>query len=105
MTLYNIMHPLYSSSSYQQIILHTQSILANLWDSLYYMPEVAIHTMDYTDAAITGILSKHVLPVEDLKEMLLHIKEMLPSTMHLPISSEGALHFYRYLCTHILIAN
>ena len=25
--------------------------------------------------------------------------------MHLPISSEDALHFYRYLCTHILIAD
>ena len=25
--------------------------------------------------------------------------------MHLPVSSEDALHFYRYLCTHILIAD
>ena len=24
--------------------------------------------------------------------------------MHLPVSSEDTLHFYRYLCTHILIA-
>ena len=102
MTLYNITHSLYSSLSYQQIILHTWSILANLWDSLYYMREVALHTMDYIDAATTGILSPHVLPVEDLREMLKHIEEMLPSTMHLPISSEDALHFYRYLCTHIL---
>ena len=69
------------------------------------MREVAIHTMDYLDAATTGILSLHVLPVEDLREMLSHIKEMLPSTMHLPISSEEALHFNRYLCTHILIAD
>ena len=105
MTLYNITHSLYSSLSYQQIILHTQSILANLWDSLCYMREVAIHIMDYTDAATTGILSPHVLPVEDLREMLSHIEEMLPSTMHLPISSEDALHFYRYLCTHVLITN
>ena len=37
--------------------------------------------------------------------MLLHIEETLPSTMHLPISSEDTLHFYRYLCTHILIAD
>ena len=29
----------------------------------------------------------------------------LPSTMQLPISSEDTLHFYRYLHTHILIAN
>ena len=25
--------------------------------------------------------------------------------MHLPVSSEDTLHFYRYLCTHVLIAN
>ena len=61
--------------------------------------------MDYTDAVTTGVLSPHVLPIEDLREMLSHIEETLPSTMHLPISSEDALHFYRYLCTLILIAN
>ena len=69
------------------------------------MREVAIHTMDYIDAATTGKLSPHVLPVEDLRKMLLHIKETLLSTMHLPISSEYALHFYRYLCTHVLVAD
>ena len=99
------MHSLYSSLSYQQIVLHIQSILANLQDSLYYMREAAIHIMDYIDAATTRMLSPHVLPVEDLREMLSHIEETLPSTMHLPISSEGALHFYRYLCTHVLIAD
>ena len=104
-TLYNITHSLHSSLSYQQIILHIQSILANLWDSLHYMREVAIHTMDNIDAATTGILSPHVLPIKDLRQMLKHIEEMLASTMHLPISSEDALHFYRYLHTHILIAD
>ena len=69
------------------------------------MREVTIHTMDYIDAATTGILSPHVLPVEDLREMLSHIEETLPPTMHLPILSEDALHFYRYLCTHVLIAD
>ena len=44
------------------------------------MREVTIHTMDYVDAA-TGILSPHVLPVEDLREILLHIEETLLSTM------------------------
>ena len=104
-TLYNITHSLYSSLSYQQIILHTQSILANFWDSLYYIREVTIHTMDYIDAVTTGVLSPHVLPIEDLREMLSHIEETLSPTMHLPISSEDALHFYRYLCTHVLIAD
>ena len=61
--------------------------------------------MDYIDAATTGILSPHVLPVEDLREMLSYIEETLPSTIQLPILSEGALHFYRYLCTHILIVD
>ena len=105
MTLYNIRHSLYSTLSYQQIVLHIQSILANLWDSLYYIREVAIHTMDYTDAATTGILSPHVLPIEDLREMLSHIEETRSSIMHLPISPEDALHFYRYLSIHVLIAD
>ena len=35
-TLYNITHFLYSSLSYQQIILHTRSILGILWDSVLY---------------------------------------------------------------------
>ena len=64
-----------------------------------------MHAMDYIDAAITGILLPHVLPVEDLRKMLLHIEEALPLTMHLPVSSEDTLYFYRYLCTHILIAD
>ena len=58
------------------------------------MREVAAHTMDYIDPATTGILSSHVLPIEDLREMVPHIEETLPPTMHLPISSEDALHFY-----------
>ena len=61
--------------------------------------------MDYTDAVTMGILTPHVLPVDDPKEILSHIEETLPSTMQLPILSEDALHFYRYLCTHILIAD
>ena len=42
-------------------------------------------------AATNRILSPHVLPVEDLREMLLHIEETLPSTMHLPISCTSLL--------------
>ena len=69
------------------------------------MIEGALHTMDYVDATTTEILPCHVLPVKDLRTMLLHIVDTLPSTLHLPISSEDALHFYRYLCTHVLIAD
>ena len=61
--------------------------------------------MDYVDAPTTGTLLPHVLPVMDLKKMLPHIEETLPPTLHLPVSSEDTLHFYRYLCTHVLIAN
>ena len=91
------MHSLYRSISYHHIILHIKFILANLQDSLHYM--------DYIDAATTGILLPHILPVQDLRKMLKYIEEMLPSMVHLPISSEETLHFYRYLCTHILIAD
>ena len=103
--LYNITSCLYTSLNYQQIVLHIHSILANLTDSLYYMRQVVMHVMDYTDTATTGILSPHLLTVEDLWKMLPHIEEALPSTMHLPISSEDKFHFYRYLCTHVLITD
>ena len=68
------------------------------------MRGVTMYTMDYIHAATTGILSPHVLPVEGLRKMLLHIEGAPPLTMHLPISSGDTLHFYRYLCTHIVIA-
>ena len=61
--------------------------------------------MDYIDAATTGTLSPHILPIADLKQMLSHIEETLPLTMLLPVSSEDTLHFYRYIHTCILIAN
>ena len=66
---------------------------------------VSTHTMDYIDAATSGTLSLHILPVMDLQKMLLHIEETLPSMLHLPVSSDDTLHVYRYLHTHVLIAN
>ena len=35
--------------------------------------------------------------------MLLHISDTLPPTLHLPVSPDNTLYFYRYLCTHVLI--
>ena len=64
-----------------------------------------MHTMDYINAATTGTLSPHILPITGLKQMLSHIEEASPPTMHFPVSSEDTLHFYCYLCTHVLIAN
>ena len=61
--------------------------------------------MAYIDAATSGILSAHVLPITDLQKMLQHIADTLPPTLHLPISPEDTLHFYRYLRTHVLIEN
>ena len=47
----------------------------------------------------------HILPIADLKQMLSCIEETLSTTKHLPVSSEDTLHFYRYWCNHVLIAN
>ena len=67
--------------------------------------QFSTHTMDYIDAATSGTLSLHILPVMDLQKMLLHIEETLPSMLHLPVLSDDTLHFYRYLHTDDLIAN
>ena len=61
--------------------------------------------MDYIDATTTGTLSSHFLPIMVLKSMLSHIEETLPSTLHLPVSSEHTLHFYQYQYTHVLLTD
>ena len=66
---------------------------------------VSEHTMEYIDAAISGTLSPHVLSVIDLQKMLQDIADTLPPTLHLPISPKDTLHFYRYLCIHVLMEN
>ena len=103
--LYNVTASLATSLSYYQLILHIRSVLAKLWDSLSYIRTVSMHTVYYLDAATTGTLSPHILPITDLKKMLSHIEETLPPIMHLPVSSEDILHFYNYLRTHVLITN
>ena len=37
--------------------------------------------------------------------MLSQIADTLPPMLHLPVSPDDTLHFYRYLCTHVLIGN
>ena len=103
--LYNITTLVYTSLSCHHLVLHIRSVLPNLWDSLSYIKTVSMHTMDFVDAATTGTLSPCILPIADLKQMLSHAEETLPATMHLLVSSEDTLHFYRYLHTHVLIAN
>ena len=103
--LYNLTTSLATSVSFHQLILHIRSVFANLHDSLNYIQTVSTHTMDYINAATSGTLSPHILPVEDLQKMLLHISDTLLPTLHLPVSPDDTLHFYRYICTHLLIAN
>ena len=103
--LYNLTTSLATSINFNQMILHTRSVFANLRDFLHYLQTVSTHTMEYINAATSSILSPHVLPFMDLQNMLRHIANTLPPTLHLPISPEDTLHFYRYLHTHILIEN
>ena len=103
--LYNLTTSLAASINFNQMILHIRSVFGNLQDSLHYLQTVSTHTMEYINAATSRILSPHVLPVADLQKMLQHIADSLPPTLHLPISPEDTLHFYRYLHTHVLIEN
>ena len=59
--------------------------------------------MDYINTATS--LSPHNLQVVDLQRMLTHIVDNLPPMLHLPVSPDDALHFYRYLHNHVLIEN
>ena len=103
--LYNLTTSLATSINFHQLILHIRSVFANLHDSLNYIQTVSTHIVDYIDAAISGTLSPHVLPVMHLQRMLTHIADTLPPMLHLPVSPDDALHFYRYLHTHVLIKN
>ena len=103
--LYTLTMSLMTSINFHQLILHIQSVFAILHDSLNYIQTVSAHTMDYIDVATSGTLSPHVLLVIDLQRMLLHIGDSLSPTLHFLVSPDDTLHFYRYLCTHVLIEN
>ena len=102
--LFNITEVLIPCIGYQQMSIYMCTILAYLRASFTYMRQIAIHTMDYVDAATINVLSPDILPVEELRNMLRDIELELPSMMHLPISLDNTLHFYQYLSTHVLIA-
>ena len=91
--LYNLTTSLATSISFHQLILHIRSVFANLHDSLSYIRMLSAHTMHYIDAATSGTLSPHILPVMDLQKVLLHIEETLPLMLHLPVTSDDTLHF------------
>ena len=63
------------------------------------------HTFDYVDTATTSILSPDILPIEELRAMHRHIKVNLPPIMHIPTWLDSTLNFYRYLKTHVLVAD
>ena len=94
-TLYNITSSLYNILSYQQIMLHICSIHYIIWEKspciqwiMQMQPPLEyFHLMYYQ------------------WKMQLYIEEILPLTMHLPVSLGDTLHFYRYLHTYILIAD
>ena len=50
--------------------------------------------MEYINAATSGTLSPHVLPVMDLQRMLTHIADTLLPMLHLPVSPDDALYFH-----------
>ena len=103
--LYSLTTSLATCISFHQLILYIRSVFANLCDSLSYIRMVSTHTVDYGNAATSGTLSPHILPIIDLQKMLIHIEETVPLKLHLPVSLDDTLHFYRYLHTHVLIAN
>ena len=103
--LYNLTTSLATSVSFHQLILNIRSVFAIFCNSLNYIQMVSTHTMDYINTATSGTLSPHILPVMELQKTLLHTLHTLLPTLHLPVSPDGTLHFYRYLCTHVLIEN
>ena len=103
--LYNLTASLTTSINFHQLILRIRSVFANLCDSLNYIQMVSAHAMDCINAATSGTVSSHILPVMDLQRMLSHIADALPPMLHLPVSPDDTLHFYRYLCMHVLIKN
>ena len=92
--LFNIRKTLMQHIMYKQMYIYMHTLLAHVRDSHTYMRQVAIHTMDYVDAATPNLLSPDILPVEDLRNILRHIESEPPSMMHLPISPDKTLHFY-----------
>ena len=82
-TLFNITDVLTQHLRYQQMYTYAHTILAYIRDSLTYMRQVAIHTMDYVNAASTSILSLNILPVEELRNMFRQI-ESLPTFNNTP---------------------
>ena len=113
--MYNIMHSLYSSISYQQIVLHIISILANLQDSLHCMQETVLHIMYYQcshhgnilttcitcsrfegDAAVPAGITL-ICPGEALKTITPH-----PSIQYFDYNQHAVPHHSIFTCHHAM---
>ena len=92
--LFSITDVLMQHLRYHQIYTYAHTVLTCLRNCLTYMRHVTTHTMNYVDAVLTNILSPDILPIEELRTMLRHIKVQLLSIMHLPISLNNTLHCY-----------
>ena len=72
---------------------------------MHYLCTLSTHTMDYIDATTSGILSPHVYLLQIYKgcsiTLLTPYLQPCISQYHLL----HTLHFYRYICTDILIKN
>ena len=81
--IYNLTTSLATSLSYYQLVLHIRSVLANLHDSLSYIKSVSMHIMDYINAATTGTLSSHILPLQTSNRCYPTLKSLyLPSYIY-----------------------
>ena len=64
-----------------------------------------ITTLLYTSLSYYQLVLYIRSVLSNLQDSLSYIRTVSMHTMHLPVSSEDTLHFYRYLHTHVLIAN
>ena len=73
--LYNLTMSLATNASFHQLILHISPVYSNLCNSLNYIQMVSTHTMDYINAATSGIFSPHILPCHgSTKDVVTYIR-------------------------------
>ena len=102
--LYNLTNSLATSISYHQIILiHQISFSKPLRFTIIHHKGFYTHHGLHRCSYNWNTFSIHFTHNGSQEDVILHRR--LPSTLHLPVSSKDTLHFYHYLCTHVLIAN
>ena len=99
-TLYNLTTSLATSISFHQLIHHIRSVFANLCNSLNGLRTVSTHTMGlYRCSHNRNLFTFYLLWI--YKRCCYRYQTPYPPTLHLPVSPDDTLHFFRYLCyTH-----